>query len=258
MASDDNAKPEDDAPEADRPESEAEAESPESVEEPAEASESEQERIAALVAALEAEKRELKEQLLRALAETENVRRRAQREREDSAKYAVAPLAKDLLSVRDNLLRAIESVSAEAAEADPQLKTLLEGIAMTERGLMEAFGRHNIEAIEPLGEKLDPNLHHALFEVPDPEQPAGTVAQVIEVGYRLRDRLLREAKVGVFKGGPAAGTKPEPAPEAEEAAAEASPEPESEAPEAEAPASEEPGTSGNGAAKPGQRIDTAV
>lgn len=256
MASDDNAKPEDDAPEAEGPETGAEAESPESAPEPAEIGEAEQERIAALVAALEAEKRELKEQLLRALAETENVRRRAQREREDGAKYAVAPLAKDLLSVRDNLRRALESVSAEAAEADPQLKTLLEGVAMTERGLVEAFGRHQIEAIEPLGEKLDPNLHHALFEVPDPEQPAGTVAQVIEVGYRLRDRLLREAKVGVFKGGPAAGAKPEP--EAEETAAETSPEPEPEAPEAEAPASEEPGTSGNGAAKPGQRIDTAV
>ena len=165
MASDDNAKPEEDAPEADRPESDAAAERPESPEEPAEDSESEQERIAALIAGLEAEKREMKEQLLRALAETDNVRRRAQREREDSAKYAVAPLAKDLLSVRDNLRRAIDSVSAEAAEADPQLKNLLEGVAMTERGLMEAFNRHHIEAIEPLGEKLDPNLHHALFEV---------------------------------------------------------------------------------------------
>ncbi len=256
MASDDNAKPEEDAPEAETPESGAAAERPESPEEPAEVGESEPERIAALVAALQAEKRELKEQLLRALAETENVRRRAQREREDSAKYAVAPLAKDLLSVCDNLRRAIESVSAEAAEADPQLKTLLEGVALTERGLMEAFGRHHIEAIEPLGEKLDPNLHHALFEVPDPDQPSGTVAQVIEVGYRLRDRLLREAKVGVYKGGPAAGAKPEPAPEAEAAAAEA-PEPQ-EAPEAEQPASEDPGSSGNGAAKPGQRIDTAV
>lgn len=253
MASDDNAKPEGDAPEAERPETGAEDES----QQPAEISDSEQERVAALITALEAEKRELKEQLLRALAETENVRRRAQREREDSAKYAVAPLAKDLLSVRDNLRRAIDSVAAEAAEADPQLKTLLEGVAMTERGLMEAFGRHHIEAIEPLGEKLDPNLHHALFEVPDPEQPAGTVAQVIEVGYRLRDRLLREAKVGVYKGGPAAGAEREP----EEAADEAPQGPKAEAPEApeaETPASEEPGSSGNGAAKPGQRIDTAV
>ncbi len=246
MASNDNAKPEGEGSEEKIPAAEADETtatedetSPESAE-PAEAQPAD--ALAAVIAALQAEKAELKDQLLRSLAEVENVRRRAQREREDGARYAVKPLAEDLLAVRDNLCRAIESVSAEAAEAEPQLKALLEGVVMTEKSLSEAFARHHVEIIDPLGERFDPNLHEAMFEVPDPQQPAGTVAQVIEVGYRLHDRLLRAARVGVFKSVPAAAATDTGAPEtAAEGAA-----------EGETPASPE------GDAKPGQRIDTAV
>ena len=156
------------------------------------------------IAALEAERASLKDHLLRALAEIENLRRRMQRDREDMAKYAVAPLAKDLLSVRDNLRRAIDSVPQAAVEADPHLKSLLEGVQLTERGLLEALERHSIEVIEPLGEKLDPHFHEAMFEVEDPNQAAGTIVQVFEVGYRLHDRLLRPARVGVAKAAAAA------------------------------------------------------
>ncbi|MCG8594232.1 MAG: nucleotide exchange factor GrpE [Kiloniellales bacterium] len=252
MPSNDNAKPEGEGTEDQAPAAEAAATqrdgAPETPERAAEAEPAAD--AAAVVAALEAEKAELKDQLLRSLAEVENVRRRAQREREDGARYAVKPLARDLLAVRDNLCRAIESVSAEAAEAEPQLKALLEGVVMTEKSLSEAFARHHVEIIDPLGEKFDPNLHEAMFEVPDPDQPAGTVAQVIEVGYRLHDRLLRAARVGVFKAAPAApdaGAEEPPAAEAAEGQDVGG-----EALEGEAPGGSE------GSAKPGQRIDTAV
>ena len=194
------------------------------------------------IAALEAEKASLKDHLLRSLAETENLRRRMQRDREDMAKYAAAPLAKDLLSVRDNLRRAIDSVPQAAVGADPHLKSLLEGVELTERGLLEAFERHSIEAIEPLGEKLDPHFHEAMFEVEDPNQAPGTIVQVFEVGYRLHDRLLRPARVGVAKA--SAATKAGPAvPDAENAGQ-----------DAEAGKS----TDSPGGEKPGGRVDTAV
>ncbi len=244
MASNDNAKPEGEAGEEKISTAET-AEPAKATEEAApgaaEAAETElADSAATAIAALEAEKAELKEQLLRSLAEVENVRRRAQRERENAAHYASEPLAKDLLAVRDNLCRAVECVSAEAAEAEPQLKALLEGVVMTEKGLSEAFARHHVEIIDPLGEKFDPNLHDAMFEVPDSSQPAGTVAQVIEVGYRLHDRLLRAARVGVVKAAPAVADAASSAPPAGEATEE-----------------EKPGGA-EGAAKPGQQIDTAV
>ena len=159
------------------------------------------------VAALEAETATLKDQLLRALAESENVRRRAQRDREDAARYAAAPLIKDLIEVADNLRRALDAVPADAVEADEHLKTLMTGVQMTERALQSVFERHHIRRIDPLGERLDPHAHEAMFEVPDPSQPAGTVVQVLRPGYRLHDRLLRAAQVGVAKGGPAPGAK---------------------------------------------------
>lgn len=253
MASNDNAKPEDDRPEAEPEESEAseaaaEAEAPEGEATEAEA-EGPEPTLQKVLAELEAEKAKLKEQLLRTLAEMENVRRRAQRDREDSARFAAAPLAKDLLSVRDNLTRAIASVPEEALAEDGQLKALFEGIVLTERSLMDAFARHHIEAIDPLGEKMDPHQHEAMFEVPDSDQPAGTVAQVIEVGYRLHERLLRPARVGVAKGGAA---KPAPKAEAADQPAEA-------AKDDAAPGSDG-GSAGesDGEGKPGQRVDTAV
>lgn len=249
MAADDNAKPED--------ERETAAEAQEPVVEPeaadAEVKSTEENAEHEVLTKLMEENAQLKDQLLRSLAEVENVRRRAQREREDSAKYAVAPLAKDLLSVCDNLQRAIASVPADAAEGDSHLKSLLEGVAMTERGLQDAFARHHIEVIDPLGEKLDPHQHEAMFEIPDPNQPNGTVAQVVEVGYRLRDRLLRPARVGIAKGGPPAATSAgeDGGQEASEAAA-------GEAEGAENAGNEDDTSGANGAAKPGQRVDTAV
>ena len=156
------------------------------------------------LAALRAEAAELKDQLLRALAETENVRRRAQKERSDAAKYAAAPLLRDLLTVADNLARAVASVPESEVVGDERLQTLLDGVKLTEKELNTAFERHNVIRIEPLGEKLDPHRHEAMFEVPDPSQPNGTVVQVIQPGYLLHDRLLRPARVGVAKGGAAA------------------------------------------------------
>ncbi|MEQ9609086.1 MAG: nucleotide exchange factor GrpE [Kiloniellaceae bacterium] len=162
------------------------------------------------VALLEGEVASLKDQLLRAMAETENVRRRAQREREDGVKYAAAAVVKDLLAVADNLQRALESVPAELAAENEQFGNLRLGVEMTQKELLSVFERHNIRAINPLGEKLDPHLHEAMFEMEDPEKPAGTVVQVIQPGYRLHDRLLRPARVGISKGGPKAGSEPKP------------------------------------------------
>ena len=186
-------------PEAE-PEAEAEAEAP-----------------ADATAALQAELAALKDQLLRALAETENLRRRSQREREDALKYAAVPFMRDLIGVVDNLRRAMASVSPEALEADEHLKTLMDGLEMTETELATVFERHHIVKIDPLGERLDPHSHEAMFEVPDPETPSGTVVQVVQTGYRLHDRLLRPAQVGIAKGGPA------PEPKAEAPAEEAAP-----------------------------------
>jgi molecular chaperone GrpE len=155
------------------------------------------------IALLEAEISRLKDQLLRALAETENVRRRGQRERGDAVKYGAAALVKDLLAVSDNLRRAIDSVPGDAAVDDDRLKTLLDGVELTEKELLSVFERHHIVKLEPLGEKLDPHRHEAMYEVPDPSQPPGTVVQLIEPGYLLHDRLVRPARVGVAKGAPA-------------------------------------------------------
>lgn len=164
-------------------------------------------------AALEDEVASLKDQLLRAMAETENLRRRSQREREDAVRYAAAPLVKDLIDVSDNLRRALEAVPPDAVEGDEHLKTLITGVEMTEKAMQSVFERHNIQRIDPLGERLDPHWHEAMFEIPDPTQPSGTVLQVLRPGYRLHDRLLRAAQVGVAKGGPssaAAAAKGEP------------------------------------------------
>ncbi len=158
-------------------------------------------------AELEAQVGELKDQLLRALAETENLRRRSQREREDAIRYAAAPLVRDIIDVADNLKRALEAVPAEAVEADEHLKNLMTGVGMTEKALQAAFEKHHIRRLDPIGERLDPHAHEAIFEVPDPSQPAGTIVQVVRAGYRLHDRLLRAAQVGVAKGGPAPDPK---------------------------------------------------
>jgi len=155
-----------------------------------------------------AEIAELKDQLLRALAEVENVRRRGQKERDDASKYAIANFAREIVTVVDNLRRAIEAVPAEALKTDDNLKNLLTGVELTERTLLAALERFGIRRIDPLGEKFDHNLHQAMMQIDDPTKPAGTVVQVMQSGYVLHDRLLRPAMVAVSKGGPSGGAQP--------------------------------------------------
>ena len=150
------------------------------------------------IAALETELADTRDRLLRALAETENVRRRAQREREDTQKYAVSGFARDLLATADNLRRALDSVP-EAEIKDARTRSLLDGVAATERELLSVFERHGIRRIDPKGERFDHNFHQAVFEAERPEAPSGTVIEVLQPGYVLHDRLLRPAMVGVAK-----------------------------------------------------------
>ncbi len=146
---------------------------------------------------------ELKDQLLRALAETQNVRRRAERERADTSKYAIANFARDVLTVADNLRRSIDSaaVGSSAITADDGTAggALLAGIEMTERDLLASLERHGIRTISPIGEKFDHNFHQAMFEVETPDQEPGTVVQMVQTGYVIGDRLLRPAMVGIAK-----------------------------------------------------------
>ena len=145
---------------------------------------------------------ELNDKLLRALAEAENVRRRAERDKSDAAKYAITNFAREVLGVADNMKRAMASVNSEARKKDPALEQLMVGLEMTEREMLSTLERFGIKPIEAMGEKFDHNLHEAMFELDDTSKPTGTVMQVVEAGYVLNDRLLRPAKVGVSKGGP--------------------------------------------------------
>jgi len=154
----------------------------------------------AALAAAQSECAELKDKVLRTAAEMENLRRRLERDREDAVKYAASKFAKDILSVADNLGRALAAVPKD--DLDPALRNLVEGVAATERELINVFERHGIKRIQAEGQRFDPNLHQAMFEVPDPSQPAGTIVQVVMPGYTVADRLLRPAMVGVAKGGP--------------------------------------------------------
>jgi len=156
------------------------------------------------VAALEAELAEERDRLLRALAETENVRRRAQRERADAEKYAFSGFARDLLSVADNLRRALDTLP-EAEARDERVRGLLAGVAATERELLAAFERHGLKRIDPKGERFDHNFHQAVFEAEKTGRPAGTIVEVLQPGYLLHDRLVRPAMVGVAKGEPQPG-----------------------------------------------------
>jgi molecular chaperone GrpE len=153
------------------------------------------------VARLEKEVADLKDRLLRALAETENVRRRGEREREETAKYAVTGFARDVLPVADNLGRALAAIGPELRGKDPGLDALIAGIELTDRDLKTIFERNGIGRIDPMGERFDHNLHQAMMEVEDPTKAPGTVAQVLQTGYVLRDRLLRPAMVAVSRGG---------------------------------------------------------
>jgi len=151
-----------------------------------------------------AERDELKDQLLRALAETENLRRRAARERDEAAKYAIANFARDVVGLADDLGRALDNVPDDLRGGGGPAGTLIEGIEMTRRNLQAALERHGITRIDPMSEKFDHNLHEAMFEVETGDIEPGTVVQVIQFGYRIHDRLLRPARVGVAKRPPSA------------------------------------------------------
>lgn len=163
------------------------------------------------IAALEADNAELKDQMLRLVAEMENLRKRTQRDVQDARTYAITNFARDMLSVSDNLRRAQDAIPADALESDANLKSLAEGVEMTERAMLQALERHGVTKLDPEGQKFDPNFHQAMFEVPNPELPNNTVVQVVQAGYAIGDRVLRPAMVGVSKGGPkvAADTTPE-------------------------------------------------
>lgn len=158
------------------------------------------------------ENEELKDRALRAAAEMENLRRRTAREVADARAYAISNFARDMLSVSDNLRRALDALpkDGEVPENASVLSALVEGVEMTERAMLSALERHGVTRLDPKGERFDPNFHQAIFEVPDVDVPANTVVQVVQAGYRIGDRVLRPAMVGVSRGGPqGAAPKPE-------------------------------------------------
>jgi molecular chaperone GrpE len=153
-----------------------------------------------VTAALEAAA-EFKDKLLRTLAEMENLRKRTEREISDARTYGASNFARDVLAVADNMHRALEAIGPEARQqADGTLKTLIEGIELTERELHKVLSKNGVKKFSPEGEKFDPNLHEAMYEMPTADLPAGHVAQVMQAGYMLGDRVLRPAMVGVSKG----------------------------------------------------------
>jgi molecular chaperone GrpE len=167
----------------------------------------------AVIEKLNAENADLKDKLLRALADVENMRRRSEREAADARSYAISAFARDLLNVSDNLTRALESVPVELREeSQGVMKTFVDGVELTARELHAILARHGVKRLEPLGDKFDPNFHQAMFEIPDETLPAGTVTQVVQSGWKIGERVLRPALVGVSKG----GAKPAPKVEARE------------------------------------------
>lgn len=194
-AQNDNAKPQTDEPkpaaaEADGAASPAEGEQPEAV------------SPEAVVAELTRQNAELNDRMLRLAAEMENLRKRTEREIADTRSYAIAGFARDMLTATDSLSRALMVLPAETRDtADGALKSLIEGIEMTEREMQRLLSKHGVKPIEAEGEKFDPHKHQAMFEVPDPTRPEGTVVQVVQAGFSIGDRVLRPAMVGVAKGG---------------------------------------------------------
>jgi molecular chaperone GrpE len=161
------------------------------------------------VATLEARIAELTDRLLRAHAEMDNLRKRTERDKEDTAKYAITKFAREVLGVGDNLQRAIAAVPAGAADEDPALKALMDGVSMTERDFLNVLDRHGIKRIDPSGEPFNPHEHQAMTEIENTDVAPGTVVQVFQPGYILEDRVLRPAMVVVAKGGAKPGKKEE-------------------------------------------------
>jgi molecular chaperone GrpE len=160
---------------------------------------------------LEAEKADLTDRLLRLAADMENLRRRTERELADARKYAATKFAGDMLVVGDNLRRTLGAVPVERRQsADETLKALLDGVEMTEREMDRLLEKNGVTRIAAKGERFDPNRHQAMFEIPDPKLPAGTVTEVVQEGYAIGDRVLRAALVGISKGGPSSGASSEP------------------------------------------------
>src|SRR2546421_8945742 len=159
--------------------------------------------------ALAKEAADARDKMLRTLAEMENLRKRTAREVSDARTYGISGFARDVLDIADNLQRALDAVPAEAkANADPGLKALIEGVELTERSLLNALEKHGVKKFDPSREKVDPNFQQAMYEVPDPTVPAGTVVQVVQAGYMIGDRILRPAPVGLAKGGAKAAPAP--------------------------------------------------
>ncbi|MCR6635514.1 nucleotide exchange factor GrpE [Devosia sp.] len=157
------------------------------------------------VEALLAENAELKDRVLRTHAEMENLRKRTERDVADTRSYAIAGFARDMLSATDALSRALLVIPEETrATAEGTLKSLIEGLELAEREMQRLLGKHGVKPIEAAGQKFDPNKHQAMFEVPNPNVPEGTVVQVVQEGFAIGERILRPAMVGVAKGGGAA------------------------------------------------------
>ncbi len=158
-------------------------------------------QVGADLTALLTENAEMRDRLLRTMADMENLRRRTEREKADTARYAITNFARDVLTVGDNLKRTMDHVPADAAAQDPALKSFLEGVELTERELLNVLDRHGVTRIEPLGARFDPNCHQAMYEVQNPDVPEGTVVDVMQAGYVIGDRCLRPALVAIAKGG---------------------------------------------------------
>ena len=182
-----------------------------------------EEALHAEIASLRTEVGESRERVLRTLAEMENLRRRSDREKSDVSKFAITRFARDMLTVADNLERALGTVPAEAADKDATLKAFFEGVQLTQRELLNVMERHGVKKVEADGERFDPNLHQAMMEMEDKEVPAGTVIKSFQPAFVIEDRILRPAMVVVSKGGPKPSPKPandEASPAAGEAPAE--------------------------------------
>ena len=152
--------------------------------------------------ALAKEVAELRDKTLRTLAEMENLRKRTTREVADARAYGISGFARDVLDIADNLQRALDAVPADTrAAVDPGVKSLIEGVELTERSLLNTLEKNGVKKFDPSGEKFDPNFQQAMYEVPDPSVPAGTVVQVVQAGYMIGERVLRPALVAVAKGG---------------------------------------------------------
>jgi molecular chaperone GrpE len=162
-----------------------------------------------VIAALNAENVDLKDRLLRALAETENTRRRAERERSDATLYAVTRFARDMLTIADNFARALAHLPPDVRDAaDPQVKAVIEGVEATDRQLLAALANHGVKQIDTSDGKFDPNLHQAIAEVPGEGRPGGSIVNVVQTGYKIGDRLLRPAMVTIARKDSGNGSAP--------------------------------------------------